>query len=732
MVTSTPNWRKLANTTRYRDILEERLTAIPPLSTELHSDHFQIQTVVDDHIEGLSHALFDAARESQVISSRRYKPKKYWCPELSRARDTKRFWWRMWNDNGRPRQGEVYRCYKNVKKIFRKLSRQSIFCKNNEFHESLNELLKRDSVKFWRTIKKTKKSATHSKVDVQVFKKHFSSIMQDVDPILSPAQRAIADAVNEKYLKLHDSVMTDTISTDQIESSIRKLKRNSSPGIDGITGEYLINGTSDTLRTFLVSLYTIMLKYNCVPTIFNTGVMVPVLKKPTLNPSDPSSYRPIIISSVFSKLFELLIIPSEVPLCNNQFGFRAGYGVYNGLNMLNDLMCYCKGNDTNIFLCSLDAEKCFDTIWHSGLFYKLSNVLPDIHWRFLLTWYKTLDVVVKWNGVVHKDTYFKVTRGTRQGSILSPVLFNIFLSDLLVQLGRHPAGIMVGEHLFNSFAYADDVSLFSTTVPGLQGLIDICSEYAKQWRFKFGLNKTKCLITGKNKFVSEPIWYLNGIKVNTVSNLEILGVNFSSSGNYNDHVSSRMNKCKRSMFSLSNIGMSYPGLNTNSKVHLYKTICQPTLMYGLDCLSLTKRNIDDVQVTQGRIMKHVCGLGKRSRHSALLHALGISNAGNVISECTKSLFNRICSTDSPTRDLCFYFINLYVYKGILFPGTLVHRLVNLGVSPSSLVLSYSKSSSQYICDNGLVDSLRVILFDGNYVKPWSNEYLLVKLLTKSF
>ena len=246
--------------------------------------------------------------------------------------------------------------------------------------------------------------------------------------------------------------------------------------------------------------------------------------------------------------------------------------------MLNDLMCYCKGNDTNIFLCSLDAEKCFDTIWHSGLFYKLSNVLPDIHWRFLLTWYKTLDVVVKWNGVVHKDTCFKVTRGTRQGSILSPVLFNIFLSDLLVQLGRHPAGIMVGEHLFNSFAYADDVSLFSTTVPGLQGLIDICSEYAKQWRFKFGLNKTKCLITGKNKFVSEPIWYLNGIKVNTVSNLEILGVNFSSSGNYNDHVSSRMNKCKRSMFSLSNIGMSYPGLNTNSKVHLYKTICQPTLM----------------------------------------------------------------------------------------------------------------------------------------------------------
>ena len=292
----------------------------------------------------------------------------------------------------------------------------------------------------------------------------------------------------------------------------------------------------------------------------------------------------------------------------------------------------------------------------------------------------------------------------------------------MIELGRHPAYIRVWDHLFNSFAYADDVSLFSTTVPGLQGLIDICSEYAKQWRFKF--------ITGKNKFVSEPTWYLNGIQVNTESNLEILGVNFSSGGIYNDHVSSIMNKCKRSMFSPSNIGMSYPGLNTNSKVHLYKTICQPTLMYDLDCLSLTKRNIEDVQSTQGRIIKYVGALGKRACHMALLQAIGISNAGNVISECTKSLFHRICSTDSPTRDL-FYSINLYVYKGILFPGTLVHRLVHLGVSPSSLLLSYSKSSNQYICDNGLVDYLRVIqLFDGNYVEPWGNEYLLVNLLTK--
>ncbi len=148
--------------------------------------------------------------------------------------------------------------------------------------------------------------------------------------------------------------------------------------------------------------------------------------KPTLNPATPVNYRPIIVSSIFSKLFELIILPSNIPLCNNQFGFRSGYGVYNGLNLLNDIMCHSKYTGSNMFLCSLDAEKCFDSIWHDGLFYKLYNVLPDIHWRFLRNWYSALDVVIKWNGSIQPGSYFKITRGTRQGTILHP-FFLIYL-----------------------------------------------------------------------------------------------------------------------------------------------------------------------------------------------------------------------------------------------------------------------------------------------------------------
>ena len=60
------------------------------------------------------------------IQNRRYKSKPFWCPELSAARDKKRFWWQLWVQNGRPRSGEVFKCYKGVKKLFRGLCRRSV------------------------------------------------------------------------------------------------------------------------------------------------------------------------------------------------------------------------------------------------------------------------------------------------------------------------------------------------------------------------------------------------------------------------------------------------------------------------------------------------------------------------------------------------------------------------------------------------------------------------------
>ncbi len=115
-------------------------------------------------------------------------------------------------------------------------------------------------------------------------------------------------------------------------------------------------------------------------------------------------------------------------------------------------------------------------------------------------------------------------------------------------------------------------------------------------------------------------------------------------------------------------------------------------MYGVDCLSLSDKCINSLQSTQGCVMKQVCGLGKRSRHSAILQALNIAPASMLINDSTKSLFTRICTTDSPTRDTCVHFLNLFITNHVLIPGTLIDRLIKMGISPSSLLQSRQKES----------------------------------------
>ena len=75
--------------------------------------------------------------------------------------------------------------------------------------------------------------------------------------------------------------------------------------------------------------------------------------------------------------------------------------------------------------------------------------------------------------------------------------------------------------------------------------------------------------------------------------------------------------------------MSYQSLNRKGKVHLYKTICLPTLLYGVDCLSVSVNNVPKIHSGQGYIMKYVCGLSKRSHHSNFLRALGISHVNTL-------------------------------------------------------------------------------------------------------
>ncbi len=84
-----------------------------------------------------------------------------------------------------------------------------------------------------------------------------------------------------------------------------------------------------------------------------------------------------------TKAIESFIIPSA-EISDNQFGFRENRGTAISCNLLNDVTSYCKSRNSSLFLATLDAEKCFDSICHVSLFLKLIDVLPTYQWLLLL------------------------------------------------------------------------------------------------------------------------------------------------------------------------------------------------------------------------------------------------------------------------------------------------------------------------------------------------------------
>jgi hypothetical protein len=582
---------------------------------------------------------------------------------------------------------------------------------------------------FWNLLKRHQRNTVHSALQPDDFATHYSNIMSDDETDLSPEHQGIRNFVERKFKTTSESLVITQVSPDDVSKLISLMKRGVCPGHDRITVEHLLLGCSDNLCFILADLYSTILSTALVPDSLSLGVIIPILKKTTLDTNSPVNYRPITLSTTYSRILELIIAPDHIP-CDTQFGFRPGRGTAFVTCFINDMTAYFNAAGSPVYLCTLDAEKCFDTIWHGGLFYKLWGILSPQRWLLLCNMYKSTRATVRWDN--NTSRIFHISRGMKQGSLLSPTLFNIFIDDLLEDLRNTNTGIRIDDLHLNSCTYADDVTIFSSTIPGLQQLMNISSSYASRWRFKFSTKKTKCIVMGTQLTREPPVFWLNDHPINVSNEVDILGVTFSSNNKNDLHMDKRMSACRRAIYGLSSVGMAYPGLNTDVKIHIWKTMGVPTLMYGMDCLSLSSKDVGKLSSLATNTIKSFLGIRRRSHHSNLLEALGIPTMLSEVQHASASLFHRIFLVDSPVRDLQTRLLARFLLTGSCVNGTLMSNLVKSGASPIDIICEKPTRPNLVNCADGVVDSLRYLLFHENYIKPWSHEYLLTSLLTKAF
>ena len=148
---------------------------------------------------------------------------------------------------------------------------------------------------------------------------------------------------------------------------------------------------------------------------------------------------------------------------------------------------------------------------------------------------------------------------------------------------------------------------------------------------------------------------------------------------------------------------------------------------------MSEANLKRLSATQSNLVKYFMGLGKRHRHTNLLTAMNICSIKSVLAGRVLSLYNRMFKCESPLKDLNLFLLSKYLTTGSLIKGTILHRVVSMGESPVKSIFNYcpNKQCAGSIND-GTVDSVKYLIHHTNYIKPWSTEYGLCKLLCKAF
>jgi len=163
-----------------------------------------------------------------------------------------------------------------------------------------------------------------------------------------------------------------------------------------------------------------------------------------------------------SKLLEQFILSNIFPLLgttDNQFGFKAGHSTDQCTFLLKQTASYFITHGSSVHAVFLDASKAFYQVLHMKLFEKLIPIkVPMCFVRLLKHRYKEQTMQIKWGK--HLSEPFHVSNGVRQGGVLSPCLFAVYLDDLSNKLNNIKAGCYIGEVWLNHLMFAGDICVF--------------------------------------------------------------------------------------------------------------------------------------------------------------------------------------------------------------------------------------------------------------------------------
>ena len=399
-------------------------------------------------------------------------------------------------------------------------------------------------------------------------------------------------------------------------------------------------------------LFNVMLKHAFVPKQFRFGHMVPIIKDQQGNQADRSNYRGITISPISSKIFEHVlkaVFFTFLSTSQLQFGFKKNSSTVHALHCLKQTVNYYVNHGSRVYCCFLDASKAFDRVVHSGLFLKLmERNIPLVFLNIIISWYSNLSCRVKW-GDQYSD-WFSVTAGVRQGGVLSPDFYCIYVDDLLLKLKSLHKGCYYLGMFVAALFYADDMAILAPSIKGLILLLEACGEFCLEWDIGLNAKKSKILYFGRRVEVTPDI-SLNGNVVEWTDKWVYLGVCLKSGRQYNCSITEKIKKfyrCTNSIFRID--GRS----NDTVMLHLIETHCVPLLTYAIEVIYVVDPDERrQLRVAYNSVFRKIFSYRWRDSVTALQAFLNRPTWEQLVEKRRSGFFNRLSIGHSVARALMY-------------------------------------------------------------------------------
>ena len=484
---------------------------------------------------------------------------------------------------------------------YRSLSKNLISRACGAYVDSVSASLRADPKSFWNHVR-SKRGVTripgtmrHGDVEfvsgqsiVDAFANYFSGVYKQ------STYTNLPDLGQDKGL----SFVINDITLAEVEDALRGVKSACTAGVDQVPG-FLLKDCAMVLARPLHGLYNLILKQAKFPTTWKISYICPILKKG--DTTNIQNYRPISLLCNFSKVFEAILFRRiydcvACRLSPAQHGFMRGRSTVTNLATFTQYVAEAVDGRMQVDTVYLDFQKAFDQLDHYILLEKMRwyGFCPPLI-RLMKSYLLGREQRVRYRNFISPP--FCPTSGVPQGSNLGPLLFLIFIDDVLECVECE--GLL----------FADDLKVFSIVnspddCSRLQLSLDRIEDWCRRYRLSLNSEKSFCVTYSRRANALDGQYAIGGVRLRSVDTCVDLGVRFDSRLTFRQHIIELVSKCYKTY------GFVYRNardLSTECMVTLFFALVRSRLEYAAVIWSPTYRvHINSIESVQKLFLKYLC------------------------------------------------------------------------------------------------------------------------------